>query len=190
MNRVFWVFAIFGLCVVGCNKTSNSGNQTINQSSTAGSRVTTATPAGQPTKSTEQAGKKLSAENQGDVSGAYFPAGDLPDDFNEIEHLALSTLDDQGNPAPLNGFLRPKQKSAKDYKLLNLRLNGNEISFSTTMVGKVSYSFKGRFETMGNFPENPPATDRIVLTGELLKMIDGGAPVAGANVSFTYSAGG
>jgi hypothetical protein len=152
--------------------------------------VTTATPAGQPTKSTEEESKKPSAENKGDVSGAYFPAGDLPDDFNEIEHLALSTLDDQGNPAPLNGFIRPKRGSAKDYKLVNLRLNGNEISFSTTMVGKVSYSFKGRFETMGNFPENPPAADRIVLTGELLKMVDGGAPVAGTNVSFTYSAGG
>ena len=125
-----------------------------------------------------------------DLTGAYFPVGDLPSDFSEIDFLALSTLDDQGNPAPLNGFIRPKRRSAKDYRLVNLTLNSNQISFTTTSVGRVSYSFKGRFEVMGNFPENPPAADRVVLTGELLKIVDGGAPVAGANVSFTYSAGG
>lgn len=127
---------------------------------------------------------------QNDLTGAYFPAGDLPDDFSEINFLALATLDENGNPAPLNGFIRPKRRSAKDYRIVNLRLNGNEISFSTTRVGKVNYSFRGKFEVMGNFSENPPPDDKIVLRGELLKMVDGGAPVAGANVAFTYSKGG
>ena len=128
--------------------------------------------------------------SQVDVTGAYFPVGDLPEDFSEIQHLALATIDDQSDPAPLNGFLRPKRRSAKDYRLVDVKLVGNELSFSTTRVGRVSYSFKGKFLVLGNFAQNPPAADKVVLQGELLKMIDGGAPVAGTNVSFTYSNGG
>ena len=189
MNRFFWVCAIFGLCVVGCNKTSNSTNQPVNQSSTAGSATTTGTPAGQSTKTTEEDGKKTSSEDQGDVTGAYFPEGKLPSEFSEIEHLSLATIDDQGKPAPLNGFIRPKQRSAKDYKLVDLKLNGKNLTFSTSTVGGVGYRFKGNFEKLDNFSANPPPTDEVVLTGTLTKISDG-EEVALTKVNFTYSLGG
>jgi hypothetical protein len=34
----------------------------------------------------------------------------------------------------------------------------------------VSYSFKGTFEKLGNFAENPPPTDEVILKGTLTKM--------------------
>lgn len=183
MNRFFLVCALFGLCVVGCSKTSNSSTQNSNQTTAAVSPSATATPAAQPTKTTEE-----KTDTNNDVTGAYFPSTALPADFSEIEHLSLANIDDQGKPAPLNGFIRPKRQSAKDYKLVNPKLDGKNLTFSTVSVDGVSYSFTGAFEKLDNFPENPPPDDEVVLKGTLTKMRDGKA-VAETKVNFTYSAG-
>jgi hypothetical protein len=113
----------------------------------------------------------------------------LPDDFSEIEHLSLATIDEQGKPAPLNGFIRPKRRSDSDYTLVNPKLNGNNLTFLTVVVDGVSYSFTGIFQKMDNFSANPPPSDEVILEGTLTKMFEGNV-VAVTNVNFTYSAGG
>lgn len=187
MKRLLLVCAICGLSVVGCNKLPDSATQNGNRP-TAGVSPT-ASPSAQASQRPGAATEKPSNNIQGDVTGAYFAAGSLPAEFSEIEHLSLATIDDRGNPAPLNGFIRPKRRSAQDYKLLNPTMNGKELTFTTATVDGVGYRFTGTFEKLGNFPENPPPTDEIVLRGTLTKTKDGNT-VAETRVNFTYSAGG
>jgi len=123
------------------------------------------------------------------VTGAYFPSETLPPQVGEIEHLGLATIDENGNPAPLNGFLRPKRRSAPDYRLVNPQLKGKELTFTTTTVGGVGYSFKGTFDKLDNFPANPPPSDQVILRGVLTRTEDG-VVVFETDVDFTYSAGG
>jgi hypothetical protein len=189
MKRLFVVCALFALCAVGCNKTSNTVTENVNKLTATASPSATAKPAEQPAKPAETSNKNSGTETQGDVTGAYFPTGTLLPDFADIDQLSLATIDDQGNPAPLNGFIRLKRKSAKDYKLVDPKLNGKNLTFSTTSVNGVSYSFTGTFEKLGNFPVNPPPTDEVILRGKLTKLLDGNMVIE-ADVNFTYSAGG
>lgn len=189
MNRLFLVCALFGVFAVGCNTASDSVTESTNKSATTASPSATATPAGQPTKSADVHSEEASTDSKGDVTGAYLAKGALPGEFSEIEHLSLATIDDQGERAPLNGFIRPKRKSAKDYQLVNPKLSGKTLIFSTATVGGVSYSFKGAFEKLEVFSENPPASDEVILRGKLTKLLDGNM-VAETDVNFTYSAGG
>ncbi len=113
----------------------------------------------------------------------------LPPEFAELEHLSLATIDENAAPAPLNGFLRPKQRSAEDYKLVQPLLDGKQLTFTTTVVDGVHYQFSGAFELLGNFAENPPDYETAVLTGTLSKLRDG-QQVAATPVRFRYEAGG
>ena len=124
-----------------------------------------------------------------DVTGAYFPMDALPADFAEIEHLLLATIDANAAPAPLNGFLRPKSRTANDYTLVNPTLAARRLTFETTSHGGVQYAFDGRFEVLGNFAENPPAYETAVLSGTLRRIRDG-KTVASTPVRFRYEAGG
>lgn len=189
MSRLFVVCALFGLFAAGCSTTSNSGTENANKSVATSSPSATATPAGQPAKPSGTSNVDTGATAQGDVTGAYFLKGNLPGDFSEIEHLSLATIDEQGNPAPLNGFIRPKRRSAQDYKLVSPKLTGKNLTFSTTTVNGVSYNFTGTFEKLDNFSANPPPSDEVILKGKLTKMLDGNMVIE-SDVSFTYSAGG
>ena len=188
MKRWFLVCAVFGLGAIGCTTTSNTNTQNSNQPTVTASPIATATPAVQSTNSNNANTGKTGTETKGDVTGAYFASGTLPNDFSEIDHLSLATIDEQAKPAPLNGFIRPKRRSAKDYKLVNPTLNGNNLTFSTIAVDGVSYSFTGAFEKMDDFSANPPPPDEVILKGTLTKMKDGKS-VAETKVNFTYSAG-
>ena len=193
MKRLLLLCALCGLCAVGCSSASNTSTttttQNTNQSVVTASPAATTTPAVQSTNSTNTNTGKSGTETKGDVTGAYFASGNLPSDFSEIDHLSLATIDENAKPAPLNGFIRPKRKSAKDYKLVSPTLNGNNLTFTTTAVDGVSYSFTGTFEKMDDFSANPPPTDEVILKGTLTKMKDGKS-AAETKVSFTYSAGG
>ena len=189
MNRLFLVGALFVLFAAGCSTTSKSVTENSNKSANTASTSATATPAGQQNKRTDVSSEKANANAQGDVTGAYFVKGTLPSDFSEIEHLSLATIDDQGNPAPLNGFIRPKRRSAKDYKLVNPKLNGKTLTFSTTPVDGISYSFTGTFEKLADFSANPPPADEVILKGKLTRLLDGNTVIE-TDVNFTYSAGG
>jgi hypothetical protein len=186
MNRLFLVCALFGLFTVGCSKASDTATDSNKSAATASP---SATPAGQPAKRTDVSNEKTGPATQGDVTGAYFLKGSLPGDFAEIEHLSLATIDDQGKPAPLNGFIRPKRRSAQDYQLVNPKLTGKNLSFTTKAVSGVSYSFTGTFEKLDNFSANPPPTDEVILRGKLTKLLDGNMVIE-MDVNFTYSAGG
>lgn len=190
MSRLLWVCTLFGLCVFGCKWTSETGQENSNKPAAASSSPA-ASPAStaQSNKPIDSSAEKKGKEGQGDVTGAYFPAEDLGYQFAEIQYLSLATIDENGNPAPLNGFIRPKRKSARDYQLVNPKLDGKNLTFTTTTVGGVGYSFKGAFVKLDNFSANPPPSDQVILKGELTKTEDG-TIVSTTDVSFTYSAGG
>lgn len=188
MNRLFWVCALFCLFVVGCGKSSNTNNQAASTPTPAGSSIATSTP-GSESKDDKDGDEEKEEEEEGDVTGAYFPAGPLPAEFSDIEHLSLATIDEQGNSADLNGFIRPKERSARDYKLVDPKLEGKSLTFTTSAVRGVSYSFEGVFERLDDFSKSPPPTDELILKGTLTKMEDG-EKAALTRVAFTYSAGG
>jgi len=190
MNRLFLACALCGLFAVGCSGESGPGAEGANKTATTSATPSaTATPATQSSKPTGGNNEKAATDAQGDVTGAYFATGSLPSDFSEIDFLSLATIDEQGNTAPLNGFIRPKRRSAKDYQLVNPKLSGKNLTFSTTTVGGVGYSFTGTFEKLDNFSANPPPSDEVILRGTLTKTADGEV-AAETKVSFTYSAGG
>ena len=184
MNRLLWICIFFGLCVVGCTKTTDSVNQNVTKSTNVASSTSTSTPAAKSNSNSETTKEKLP-----DITGGYFPVGTLPSGFSEIEHLSLATVDDQGNPSALNGFIRPKRRSDPDYKLVNPKISGKELTFTTSTVGGVGYSFTGSFEQLGDFATSPPDTDEVVLKGYLTKLKDGQESGA-TRIDFTYSAGG
>src|SRR5688572_5665210 len=137
MNRFFWVCAIFGLFVIGCGKASDSATQNGNKPAATASPSATSTPGGHPAKPADTSNASTDKSAKGDVTGAYFPVGTLSSDFSEIEHLSLATIDEQGKPAPLNGFIRPKRRSDADYNLVGPKLNGNNLTFLTMVVDGV-----------------------------------------------------
>ena len=122
-----------------------------------------------------------------DVFGYYFPQTKLPAAFAEIDHLHLSTIDSNARPAPLNGFIRPKRRAGKDYKLVRPRLVNKSLTFTTQAIGGISYSFTGAFSKLGNFPVDRPEGE-AVLKGRLIKMRNG-KKIAETAVSFTYTGG-
>ena len=124
-----------------------------------------------------------------DPTGAYFAMDELPAEFAELEHLSLATIDDKAEPAPLNGFLRPKDREARDYALISPKLEGRSLAFTTEVVDGVHYEFSGAFEVVGNFAAEPPSYETAVLTGTLTKH-RGGKSIASTPVKFRYEAGG
>jgi len=192
MNRLLWACALCALLLLaGCGKSSSNTNQPTNTPPPAGSTIATSTPEGKSKDDGEdgdEAEETEGEEDEGDVTGAYFPAGPLPAEFSGIEHLSLATVDAEGKPADLNGFIRPKEKAARDYKLLDPKLEGKLLTFTTTAVKGVSFSFEGMFERLDDFSKNPPASDELILKGTLTKVEDG-EKSALTRVAFTYSAG-
>ncbi|HEX7150197.1 MAG TPA: hypothetical protein VF618_01830 [Thermoanaerobaculia bacterium] len=124
-----------------------------------------------------------------DVTGSYFAMTPLPKDFAELDHLMLATIDENGEPAPLNGFLRPKGASAQDYALVSPSIQGNALQFTTVAVKDVHYTFTGTFARLDHFPQNPPDYETPILTGTLTKL-RGNQQIAQTPVQFRYEAGG
>jgi hypothetical protein len=186
MKRLIPAYALAWLCAIGCGGAADTNTQNANRATAS---PPASSPASQPARNANAPSQPTPVAAQGDVTGAYFAQGNLPAEFSEIDHLSLATIDENGAPAPLNGFIRPKRRSADDYKLVNPTLAGRDLSFTTAAVGGVSYSFKGAFERLDNFPENPPEADEVILRGTLTKLRDG-KTVAESPVSFTYEAGG
>ncbi|MEO6049351.1 MAG: hypothetical protein ABIQ57_17830 [Candidatus Kapaibacterium sp.] len=192
MNRFLLAVAAIAVITMGCGKKADtskaaSGSPADSQSQAAVALVDTshATPPGNTT-TPATAGTTLA--DSVDLSGAYFPIDKFTGEFSELDFLALATIDENAKPAPLNGFLRPKKQSAKDYHLVAPKVSGSDLTFTTESISGISYSFAGTFTKLGDFSANPPGTDPI-LKGTLKKMKDG-AMVAETPVAFSYSAGG
>lgn len=157
------------------------------ETTTGAAPAVTSTPATPPAATAAAA---VAAPAAGlDPTGAYFSMTELPAEFQELEHLSLATIDENAAPAPLNGFLRPKAKSAGDYKLVTPALSGTSLSFTTTAVNGVHYTFSGAFQRIANFAETPPSYEDVALSGTLTKHRDG-QTVATTPVNFRYEAGG
>lgn len=133
-------------------------------------------------------GQATNASPFEELTGAYFAKGALPRTFAEIDHLFLGAIDDSGNPAPLNGFIRPKKQAAKDYELIDIMIDGKDLSFATKSVKGVSYFFNGAFVRM-NFGAKMPNSSEVVLKGTLSRLVDGEAADE-TEVSFTFTVGG
>lgn len=159
------------------------------QAETVPVTTTTATPETTATAAPPTTTTTAAPETPFDPTGAYFAMDPLPADFAEIEHLSLATIDENASPAPLNGFLRPKDRNATDYTLVSPKIEGQELTFTTAAVNGVHYEFTGTFSMRGNFAAEPPSSDLAVLTGTLTKLRDG-QTIATTPVRFHYEAGG
>lgn len=184
MNRLYSAGLILALCACGPEE---------KPSTPPADPATTSAPAAPAIASEAEepaAGDTaVAAVADHDVTGAYFPIDPLPADFAGLEHLSLANIDENAAPAPLNGFLRPKSSKADDFKLVQPTLSGRRLTFVTSTSRGVQYAFEGQFEVLGNFPENPPSYETVVLTGTL-KRSAGGKTVASTPVRFRYEAGG
>lgn len=187
MTRFLLVCACAGFVLTGCDGASDSASrEKLPTVDTTGGTAATSTA---PVATTPAGGTTAGPIDSGnDVTGGYFALDALPAEFSEIDHMLLATIDENAQPSPLNGFIRPKSKSASDYVLVSPTLDGKNLTFTTVAVKGVTYSFTGAFQTVGNFPANPPAHATPVLTGTLTKMKNG-AMVAETPVRFEYSAG-
>jgi hypothetical protein len=186
MNRLLYSAAL-ALLLFGCAAEEKSPAPAADAipATAPAATTTTADPVAQPQASEAPPAVPASA----DVTGAYFPIDPLPADFAELEHLLLATIDENAASAPLNGFLRPKARSAEDYRLVHPTLAGRQLTFETTSQKGVHYAFDGRFEVLENFAENPPSYETVVLSGTLRRIREG-QPVASTPVRFRYEAGG
>ena len=188
-----WLFAagcVVVLLTAGCGETGGEGSAPATatvpiataSADTAEATVTSDATAPETTASAEDT-------SGSDVTGSYFPTTPLLAEFAELEHLLLATIDENGAPAPLNGFLRPKAARAKDYVLVQPVLSGRNLTFTTVAENGVHYTFTGTFTRLSHFAADPPPLDEVVLAGTLTKLRDG-KQVATTPVSFGYQAGG
>jgi hypothetical protein len=114
----------------------------------------------------------------------------LPDWARGIDHLHLSTFDMKGDEmltVPLYGFIRMKEDAGgADYKLVDPRIEGLHLTFTTQEIGGVSFAFEGDFQQPGEMPVVVP--QGVALKGTL-RRLEKGAPAGELNASFLYSAG-
>ncbi len=121
-----------------------------------------------------------------DIFGYYF-IQKAPKAFADISEINLAGDVGLKDKPPFYGLIRMTNKKAKDFLLLKPTLNGKDLTFSTKSVGGISYTFKGTFTRLGNFPEERPESE-VLLKG-LLTKLKGKTKIAEANVSFSYTAG-
>lgn len=187
LNMRFLIVAGATLAILaGCRETSTAPSEPVPTATVA--TVTPEVPSATDTVAPPAADAPETAADH-DITGPYFPTSPLPKEFAELEHLLLATIDENGAPAPLNGFLRPKKASAKDYVLVQPAMNGRDLTFTTAAVDGVHYTFSGTFLRLAHFAADPPPYDEVVLSGILTKVRDGKS-VASTLVGFAYQAGG
>jgi hypothetical protein len=187
MMKMFAAVSVVALLAAGCGETTSATPEPAATATTA-----TATPEAQATTetATTQPAAEVPQDPAGsDVTGPYVPTTPLPAEFAELEHLLLATIDENGEPAPLNGFLRSKKANTKDYVLVQPVLTGRKLTFTTAAVNGVHYAFDGAFTRLDHFAVNTPQFDEVVLSGTLTKLRNGNS-VATTPVSFAYQPGG
>ncbi len=126
-----------------------------------------------------------------DPFGYYFleESDALPDWAKAIDHLHLSTFDMKDGKevtVPLYGFFRMKDEGRADIKLVDPRIEGLHLTFTTQEVDGVSFAFEGDFQQPGSMPEVQP--QGVALKGTL-RRLEKGAPAGSLDASFIYSAG-
>lgn len=183
--KQFAMILTAGLLASGCSEPKVEATATAHDAAPAASERAAASQAPPPAPTATTA----SQLDGPDVTGAYMPISPFTGEFAELDFLSLATIDENAAPAPLNGFLRPKVASAKDYQLVNPAIVGDRLTFATTEIANVQYRFDGTFAVTGNFPANPPGYDTTVLTGALTKLRNG-KTVTTTPVKFRYEAGG
>ena len=121
-----------------------------------------------------------------DITGAYYFVEKPPNAFVDIDWIALLAVDASGNDIPLSGFVRLKNRHRGkfvNFFLINPRLRGSILTFSTKVVRGISYKFTGEFLKLKNLQDN-----EIVLKGLLAKFRNG-RRVAEFETRYSYFAG-
>ena len=178
------------LLAIGCAETEQPASEPAAPATATVATATVATATATATAPPDAPPAAVPEETaSADITGPYFPTTPLTGEFAELDHLLLALIDENAEPAPLNGFLRPKKASAKDYVLVQPVLTGRNLTFTTAPVAGVHYAFSGTFTRLEHFAANPPPYDEAVLSGTLTKM-RGGNTVATTPVSFSYQPGG
>ncbi|HYO77920.1 MAG TPA: hypothetical protein VE010_15790 [Thermoanaerobaculia bacterium] len=183
--------SLLAIITIACGQTETAQTtDTITATATPPIAPVTETAATAATATTASTTTQTPPEDTtgSDFTGAYFPMAEFTGEFAELDHLLVATIDDNGEPAPLNGFLRPKKQEAKDYVLAQPVLSGRNLTFTTAAVNGVHYAFTGAFQRLGNFQAEHPPYDEPMLVGTLTKLRDG-KTVASTPVNFAFRAG-
>lgn len=179
--------SLLAIIAIGCGQ-SETAQTTGTMTATATPPIAPASETATPTATTATTEAAVEDTTGSDFTGAYFPMTEFTGEFAELDHLLVATIDDNGEPAPLNGFLRPKKQAAKDYILAQPVLSGRNLDFTTAAVDGVQYTFTGKFQRLGNYQAEHPPYDEPTLIGTLTKLRDG-KTVATTPVNFVFRAG-
>src|SRR5215213_5188042 len=121
-----------------------------------------------------------------DPSGYFYPAGKLPQSFEEFDHLTLWDKRDNEKDSPGQGLSTARGQL---YKFDAIKQSGGSFEFTTDVVNGVGYSFTGQFKYPCIFEEFDVFSKKpggIAVEGKLLKLVDG-KTVAETLVQLTYS---
>lgn len=121
-----------------------------------------------------------------DPSGYYYPAGKLPQPFEEFDHLTHWKKHDDDEVSPGQGLHTTR---GQVYRFDAIESNEGSFEFTTDAVNGVRYSFTGRFKYSCIFEEFDALNKEpgaIAAEGKLLKLVDG-KTVAETLVQLSYS---
>lgn len=118
-----------------------------------------------------------------DPDGTFWIKGDKPADFSDFGDINLNRKKSRHMAKSGVGIINGKHIP---YKLLSV--TQQKFTFTTTVVGGVSYGFSGKFLRGGVFQSSVLDDETPVLEGVLTKF-KAGKKVASAKLSFVYFGG-
>ena len=118
-----------------------------------------------------------------DPDGSFWLIGTPPNEFSDFGGKNLNAKKLRRLPSP-----GVQTIDGKTLRFKTLTVKRNNFTFTTVMLGDVSYSFAGRFLKGGNFAETWLGDEAPVLEGTLTKF-RGGKKLAEAKLKFSYFGG-
>lgn len=118
-----------------------------------------------------------------DPNGSFWIIGEAPSGFSDFSAINLNAR--RLRRLPPSGF---ELKNGKSLRFQQLTVKREKLSFVTTQVRGVSYSFSGRFLKGGVFSESVLDDQTPVLEGVLTKFVSG-KKAAEAKLQFSYFGG-
>jgi hypothetical protein len=104
--------------------------------------------------------------------GSFYPDGELPKAFKDIEVLMIEATDwydEKDNYKPKPMLVKGSLHTKNQFKFAKISINNRLISFETTTVKGIKYTFVGEYQKNPESSEN----DGIDLKGMLKKFKDG-----------------
>ncbi len=127
---------------------------------------------------------RVQSKRKFDPDGSFWIIGTPPNDFSDFGGINLNAKRLRRLPTP--GL---QLNNGKTFRYKTLSVKQESFTFTTMMLGGVSFSFEGHFLKGGVFADDANLDDQTpVLEGTLIKY-KAGKKVAEANLKFSYFGG-